>query len=99
MFNFGVYRLLSENLSYSRRISRQVYATNTGAMVAELVSQSVSQSVSVPILSPMNPMYTFTPYFSEIHFNIILPFTPGSSKCLFTFKTYRKKISVNLLSL
>jgi len=35
----------------------------------------------VPILSHMHPVHTVPPYFPVIHSNIILPFTPRSSKC------------------
>jgi hypothetical protein len=34
----------------------------------------------VLILSQMSPFHTIPPHFSKIHFNIILPFTPRSSK-------------------
>ena len=34
----------------------------------------------VPILSPLDPVYTSTSYFLKIHLNIILPSTPGSPK-------------------
>jgi hypothetical protein len=33
----------------------------------------------IPILSQMNPVHTFPPYFSKVHSNIILPFIPVSS--------------------
>ena len=34
----------------------------------------------VPILSQINPAYAPLPNLSNIYFNIILPFTPGSSR-------------------
>jgi hypothetical protein len=34
----------------------------------------------VPILSQMNPIHTFPPYFPKIHSNVIFPSTPRSSE-------------------
>jgi hypothetical protein len=34
----------------------------------------------VPILSQMNPVYTFSPFFPKIHYNIIFPSMTRSSK-------------------
>jgi len=31
-----------------------------------------------PVMSQINPVHILTQYFSKIHFNIILPFTPRS---------------------
>jgi hypothetical protein len=40
----------------------------------------------VPILRKLNPVHIFLPYFSKIQSNIILPSTPSSSVCSFSFK-------------
>jgi hypothetical protein len=40
----------------------------------------------VPILSQLNPVHNLTSDFFEIHFNIILPYTPRSSKWSVTFR-------------
>jgi hypothetical protein len=34
----------------------------------------------VPILSQINPIYTIAPYLTKIHFNIVHPPTPWSSR-------------------
>jgi hypothetical protein len=39
------------------------------------------------ILSQMNPLYTFRPYFLNIHFNIILPSMTRSSKWSISFRS------------
>jgi len=44
-------------------------------------SLSCSQGPATgPYSSQVNPVHTATSYFPEIYFNIILPFTPRSSK-------------------
>jgi hypothetical protein len=40
----------------------------------------------VPILSQMNPLHAFPPYFLKIHSNITLPSTPRSSEWCLPFK-------------
>ena len=35
---------------------------------------------AVPILRQLDPVHTLTSHFLEIHFNIIIPYTPGSPK-------------------
>ena len=52
----------------------------------------------VPILSQINPVHVPT-YFLKIHFNIILPFTPDSSKWLFPLGFPNKTLYAPLLSL
>jgi len=42
----------------------------------------------VPILSQMNPVHILTLYYSNIHFNIILPFTPMPFILFCFFFTY-----------
>ena len=37
----------------------------------------------VPILKQLNPIHILKPYFTEMHFNITLPFTPRSSQWFF----------------
>jgi hypothetical protein len=38
----------------------------------------------VPILSQINPMHNFSLYFTKIHSNIAVPFTPMSSEGSFS---------------
>lgn len=45
-----------------------------------------------PSLSHFNPVHTLSPYFSYIHFNIILPSMPSSFKWSLLFKFSNKKL-------
>jgi hypothetical protein len=42
----------------------------------------------VPVLSQMNPVHTFLPYFTKIHSNIILPSKPSSSELHFSDRNF-----------
>jgi hypothetical protein len=47
----------------------------------------------------MNPIHILQPYFIRTHFNMILPSTPQSSKCLLSFRfSYRNVLYFSLLS-
>jgi hypothetical protein len=51
----------------------------------------------VPILSHMNPVYTFPPNFPKIHSNSIFPPTPRSSECsLSSLRTSASKFCTHL---
>jgi hypothetical protein len=53
----------------------------------------------VPILSQMNPVHIFTPYFPKIHSNIILPSTPRCTEWSFPFRfSNLSTVSIFLLS-
>jgi hypothetical protein len=51
----------------------------------------------VPILSQMQPVHTFPPYFARIHSNIIFPSMPRSSK-LSLFSGYHMKFVYEFLT-
>jgi len=54
----------------------------------------------VPIQNQINQIHAFLPQFSKIHFNIILPPTPKSSKWSLSFKfRYQKAACIFLPSL
>jgi hypothetical protein len=53
----------------------------------------------VPLLSQLNPVHNSSPYFPEIHSNIIFPPTPSSSKWSLPFGFYNQNsVSISHLS-
>jgi len=52
-----------------------------------------------PVLSHLHLVHALSPYFFQIHFNSILPSTPSSSKCSFSFSfPHQNYVRISLLT-
>jgi len=97
MANYFEYVLLTIALTY---IYMEVSISMQQRSSSEADSSSASQEIPclllnprfisvhnlplVPIISQKNPVHTLPSYFFQIHFSIILPLMPRSSKCSFS---------------
>jgi len=64
----------------------KMWCAQTAALYTFCCCQFHSSLPLVPLLNEINPVPTLPTYFFKIHFNIILPSMPMSSKCSFTFR-------------